>query len=622
MIEEQDRRILAHARAALGEDRPSEALRFVSIHGRTAKPGGPRDADWLDVEIAASAALRRTVRLTALHELKPDAILRNEAASAVVMRALLQRRDDKGAAAIRSVWKGRETQPGLWLALDADALIHDRRRDDAIALLDSHKLEGKADSPRLLRLAVLHADDRAKAFGYLDEAFRIDPGNPDVRSFRAQVFDRLGFPIHARAEYAAACAAQPDNPMQYHALADFSRRQGSHRLAVQTWATAAQQTGLLDFMWTQAWFWDRVALGGVVDWAKRQPTSGGLRGLAAYLSALPSDRFWDERTWQMVPGGSSVLHDRQETLWLRAIQLLRDGREADAAKLVRTSSFKTASWAPAFEAALAWAPHLRGAADAGLDPPAFTAPAEAHPLHRALQAATVSPRPKLPDDLAALLTGREFYAALCLAEGWAGAAVFLHDDAADLQSMPDWLPFGLAQAMRITRGPDAALAFTARVRATSPALQVMVGEMKLERGDRPAARASLEPLAAAATPAGARAATLLALDALGGDGGPAAAAGFVAGNPLLSASVEGRELAGRIELARGDTNTAERILKDIVDQSPVAQAHFARTAFARGDLDEAERLVRKLADAQPDEPRHAAGLRAIAAARAGKPKAP
>ena len=617
VVDLQDRAGLARAREAVAQGRPSEALHLVGLHGRTAKPGGPRETEWLDVEIAASAAMRRTVRLAALHELKPDAILRNEAASAMVMRVLLQRKDEPGAAAIREAWKGRETRPAVWMAVDADALIQARRPDDAAALLGSRRFEGADDCGRLLRLALLSAAEPAKAYGLLDEAFRADPGNPDVRSFRAQVFDRHGQALAARAEYMAACAAQPDNPFHHHALADFNRRAGNHRLAVQTWEGAAQRTGLLDFMWVQAWFWDRVALGGAVEWAAKRPASGRLRPLVDYLTSLPPDRLWDDRSWQLVPAGATVLHDRQETLWLRVLQALRENREADAAALLRTSRFRGATWAPDFEAALAWLPRLRGTADGGDPPPPFRPRrADAHPLHRALQAATAGGTPAPLPELGPLIGGRAIHASLCLAEGWSGAALLLHDEAVDPASLPDWYAYGMAQAMRITRGAGAALEYAARIPAPGAGLRTLVGELHLERGERDAARAALRPVASDPSPAGVRAAFLLTLDALAGGGGPDAAEKHIAGNPGFAASLEGRELGARVHLARGDTNAAERIFRDLVATSAVAQAHFAQAAFARGDLDEAERMTQRLAEAHPDEPRHAANLRAIGAARA------
>lgn len=619
----QDAESLVHARQAMAEGKAPEALDRVVAHQRLGLPAGPRDGEWLDIEIEACAALKHVYRLAAIHEFAPEVFRRHELASIFVRRMLVERRGFEAGEELRGIWRGRETLHAAWLASDADALAGTGRLPDAIAMLKAARIEGREDASRLMRLALFCRDDVNQALAYLDEAFRAAPDNPEVRSFRGQIFERAGFAAAARAEYAAACAARPDNPLLYHQLADFYRRCGNPQLAAEAWRTAAARAPLPDFVWLQAWFWNRVAQPSAIDWTATLPQSGGLRGLADFISRIPPGRFWDNEAFLHMPGSATLSKNRPEVFWLGVLQALKDGRAGDAADMIRTGGSASLDLAPDLAQAVLAVQALR------VPPKDRTAPlrpfrsgrSDPHPLYVALAAATDPGNTAAPDPaLQALIAGREVHAALCLAEGWMEAALTLHDPACDLDALPGWLTYGLAQSLRMTRDSGAALEFV-RARRPTPELTTLVGELQLALDQRPAARETLQPVATNASPPGARAAFLLAIEAFE-RGDPVRAAACVNGNAVLRDTTAGRELLAEIAMRKGDTNGAIAAFRELAAVSPVARERLCEEAFKAGRLEEAGRLAAALAARQPDEPRLLRNQQMIAAARARTPATP
>ncbi len=619
VVENQDRDNLATAQKALSEKRYQDALKFATIH-RQQGVKTPRDEAWLDLQVEVCSQLRLPIRMAGLYDENADAVMRNEAASLLILRVLQERHRDADIKKVRSYWAGKETQVASWLATDADLLARQGKRKEAVALLLSRKLTGTEDCGRLLRLAILSNESTEQSMKYLDEAFKADPRDPDVRLFRAQVLESRGRPTEARVEYMAACAMQPTNPLLLYQLAEFYQRIGNYTLAADAWK-AAVKANPLDFIWLKAWFWSRVTEPVSVDWKAAPCVDGELKPLNDRLAKLPATTMWDDRILAEVPQSGQYVMSRQEVFWLRLIQSLKDGRDRQAALLLRNNPFFEDSWAPNLESALKQILNARlGGEQKFFDDIPTIKGENVHTFFQILRDRAVArtsasgPASRPAPELAALLESRQAITAAFLAAGWLETALYLNDPRADMTSMPDWLPYGLTQAVNMTRGPKMALEFS-RTQRKTPILNLLIGELQLACGDRAAAKETLSPLASAATPAGVRASLLLALDSLD-DKHPETAAGFVENNAMLKASVQGKEILARCTLAQNKKDQARKMYQEIRDVSPAAMDFLAEDAFASGNWAEAEKLTRRLAGMYPDEPRYMNNLKAIASARA------
>lgn len=87
----------------------------------------------------------------------------------------------------------------------------------------------------------------------LADAYALDPRNADVRSFQAQILERIGKILLARVEYIAAQQADPANLLLRDQLAEFYRRCGSIDDALAVWTGDAAKP-VYDYMWVKTWF--------------------------------------------------------------------------------------------------------------------------------------------------------------------------------------------------------------------------------------------------------------------------------------------------------------------------------------------------------------------------------
>jgi len=591
------------------------------LSGEGPKAGAER---WVDLEVEALARLRQVPRLLWLYSRFPERFLRSEEASLLAGRALMQMREEERFSRLRGAWQGQETQKAAWLALDADRALSEGRRGDALELLQSRSFSGPEDCGRLARLALLHAKDLPRAWGYLQKAFAADPKNPDVRSFRGQVLEAAGRVEEARVEYVAAHLADPSDPLLRDQLGEFYRRWGNYDLALRTWAGGLTPPSF-PFLWVKTWFWNRVASPAAVKWDSTAPPEGELRPLLDYLLALPEGRYWDEGAFEKVAGAGWLGQRRQEVFWLRLLQLLRDGKEEEAIHLLDLNPFHDRSWRPEIEGAIAKV--LRYRKTRSFRPfrefPSVSGPIAGrvrHQLFEELDRLTDRRRVGtkgaggVPEALARLILSEEAFAAVFLAGGWTEAALHLHRAKEIPPEFPAWVAYGLTQGVRFNRGVPQALEFAQRQPSTPP-LDLLKGELWLESGDLAEARRQLEPLRRGGSDLGYRAAWLLSLASLGRGEGEAARR-YVLENPRLARGVTGQEVLAKVALWEGRQGEAERIYRAIAEDSAEAKAYLARRAFQAQDWREARRLTLELMDTFPANLQVRANLKAIAQAEA------
>ena len=614
----EERKFVA-AGQAVAAGRGLDALAIVRSRIVSSKPAPAREREWHAIEVDALAQLREVPRLLHWFDREPSLILEDEAASLLVARGALAAGNRPAFDQVRNSWRGHEKQDWLWFALDADTLLAAGKRSAALALLQSRTFPKERDCARLLRLALLNAAQPTRAAEYLDQAFRADPRNPDVRSFRAQVMEMSGRLAEARVEYVAALVATPSNPLLRDQLAEFYRRNGNLDLALRTWADGLAP-GTPNFLWVKFIFWSRVFR--PVDGPVRAGTaSGPLASFVVYLGGLPPGRFWDDALFGAKVESRQAARDREEAYWLRLLQMIREGKEKEALEWMKLRHSRSRSWNPELERALYQIlcfrrkPAILLAGEG--DPSDVPFGRRRHTFFEQLDkvwifACETRVAPSLPPELQQVVSGNTAFAAACMSGGWIEAALTLWpSDSADAPP-PDWVAFGMAQCLRENRGRPAALAFLAK-QPSSPVLQLLEGELLLAEGRTDEGITKLRPLAAQPSDAGYRAAWLLAALAMD-KGSPVAARDFVRGHPALATSVTGREILARAALAEGDEAGALRAYTSLRRESVEARMFLARRAFAAKDWKEARLLTTELLREMPDELILRANLEAIRAA--------
>jgi hypothetical protein len=145
---------------------------------------------------------------------------------------------------LRQRWRGHERQPERWALLDADGLLlagKPREAEQASSPARPFPPIPNRSASRAWRSCRRRAT-RTPPGRSSSAPTSLDPRNPDIRSFRAQLLEAAGRGPEARVEYVAAHVAEPGNPLLRDQLAEFYARQGSFDLALRTWRDAADAT--------------------------------------------------------------------------------------------------------------------------------------------------------------------------------------------------------------------------------------------------------------------------------------------------------------------------------------------------------------------------------------------
>ena len=462
----QEQMALARAESLIKEGKAAEALALAERFAKT-----DSSQAWPGIELAALTALQDLPRLALIFGRTSERILADEAASALLAHAFLHARKPTEFARVRDAWRGRERRLDAWLALDSDTLLLAGKPREAEKLLRSRTLPGAEDATRLLRLALVAAGhDMPGAWKLLCQAAALEPRNPDIRSFRAQILEATGRIELARIEYVAALVAAPRNPLLRDQLADFYARNHNHDLALDTWAEALAKP-TMDFIWLKAHFWSRVLRS--VDLSPfGQPPAGELEPLVRQVAALKPGQFFNAAAFDQLPRARSYATQRQEVFWLRLLEALQTHRETEALELLKFEPAHLRSWDPDLAAALYRILYYRQ--KQSLNPPEFAFTSSVpetnrHSLFVLLEEAARQERaapghpPALTPEVVALLRGPDAFSAAVLAAGWREAALQLRSQPQLSAGEPGWLNYGFAQALRLNRSPQAALTFLARI---------------------------------------------------------------------------------------------------------------------------------------------------------------
>lgn len=585
----------ARAKELLSQGKIEPATEIISRYKHYVTRSNSQEIDWLPLAVDALLQSGDTAHLAHLYEIYPRVIANDESKALVVAGGLIANRRLEQYEKLRKEWRTKRHNEAAWFVLDADALIVQRKKQEAIVLLESRTFPGPEDSLRLIRLAVYHAPDHlGMSWQFLEQALAKDPDNLNIRRYRAQILEIAQRPALAEHEYTLAILKSPRQPHLYDQLAQFFIRRGQLRLALDTWKKAVALPGS-EIARLSVLFWSRVGLPTPVDWQSLPSIQGHLVPLINYLIALPKDRMWDDDAFERVPDHQAYLRTQQETFWLRVIQALLSKKEEAALDLLTHSLFSTQSWSPDLLKALQQIllfrreGKLRTLETPTLDKEA--AMVYQHSFFKQLNQATLSTEP-LSQDLTILLSGPYAFPAAFLAAGWFQAAMAFGRPSVLDPRLPEWVAYAYTQAIRWIEGPLPALHF-ANLQGSTPALSLLKAELMLATGSLDAGLLQLEPLRRQATNIGVRA-TYLATLVLMKEERYDEAKATLDDNPLIGQTLVGKELLARIALAQGDRQHADQIYQEIADQSIEARKYLLNKAMMEGNLSLARQLVERL----------------------------
>lgn len=591
----------------LALNEPEKALLLIQQHKAEMEALTPEGIQWLELFVKASFEMKDTAQLTVLFEFFPEIFKDQEAASLFVADSYIINNQPKDYLKIRSLWTDRETKVAAWMVLDADRLLLEGRRKEALQLLQSRTFSHKADVGRLIRLAlILTNEDPKKAWAYLGEAYAKDPQNPDVRSYRAKLLESVGKSTLAHREYQAASRLDPQNLFLKDQLAEFYVRQGQYPQALAIWQENLTAPSL-DTIWIKTLFWSKIAKPITFDWKENPMPQGNLDPLIQYLVRLNPDEFWNQNAFNRVANRQYFLKNRQETFWLQLASFLLNQQENEANQMLKYNPFTATSWNPELEVALKRVLAYRNTGSLKLNPSDFPPKELSYKKPKETESSLFQDLEELaqeeenqavPEGMRNLLLSKEIFSALFIAAGWNEIGLKLHTLAVIPNDFPDSVVLGLAKAIQENRSSLEAMEFAA-VQEPSPELTLYVAELQIAGGDSEEALQKLIKLAQVESEVGYRSAWLSSLIFME-KGNYEQARIAIYSHPHLAYDQLGQETLARIAHQDGDTDLAVRLYAAIEKDSPEARSYLARKAFNDKDWKRARELTEQLIKDYPD----------------------
>lgn len=603
---------LAKAQALLNAGEPYEALEIVAPY--LSDDEDILDEEWVNLAITAYETIGDPFNLSGLYQQYPDAVLKHETACVTLAGFNLHVGNLDSFRVFREPWVGRETLVARWVLLDAQRFLYDNDVEAAERLLTAHRFSGRDEADRLIRLAWVQArSDVMKAWKTLEEAHEVAPDYPQVHSQRGYLADKTGSSGVAQTEFMAALQMEPRNPVLRDQLGEFYRRHEQYKLALQTWSGGLVRPSA-DILWLKTLFWSRVVFPAQVDWKTLEVPAGRNSRLVSYVMQLPEGVFWDENTFREVKEGGKYLHSRQETFWLRLLQLLKEGQEKPALELLTQSPFRGKTWHPELETELQRVLNYRATGHLAYQvtpsqkgeqthdyEPAFAPMATRHQFFNRLNEAASQQAQDLPADLQALLKSPEVFAAVFMSAGWVEAALQLHNTAVISETMPTWLSYGITECLRENRSLEAALAF-AKAQPRNPSLSLLIGQLLVMSGSPDAGLEVLQGLVTSSDSDVAFHASLQVVNLHIAAGQYDKAQGMLDNYKPLYDSVLGKEIMARIAYLKGNIDLADRLYGALEKQSTEALSYLARRAFEQGEWKRAQELTEELLMTYPSNP--------------------
>lgn len=614
----QEKEDLAKTKKFLSEEKVLDALEIIHNYESKVSLSTPEGRQWLNLFIDAAIQSRNFEQLVLLYEIFPQAFNNNESTSILVANGYILLKQPQKYLEIRNAWKDHATMEETWVVMDADELILEGKKEQAIGLLQSHKYEGRKDAERLIHLALYElSENPALAWDYLNQALKLNPKNTYVLSYKGKMLEAIGQDALAQYEYQAAIQMEPENILLRDQLAEFYLRHNQPRLALTLWLDTFAKPSL-DLIWLKALFWSKVVMPVDFEWSKAYPPIGQNKDLINYLISLPKGVFWEKETFDDLPKASYYLTNIPLTFWLRLLQALKDKNEQEAFRLLRFNKFVQSSMDPQLEKAVKQVLSYRLSGSFLENTISQPTPDQAN-----INSVTAISEQKtqsffdilnvyvnqeqedktnfaLPYDFETILKSPEIYSILLLQAKWWEAALELHQMDVLPDAFPNWIAMDLTQAYRLNRSSKEALAFAVKQKKT-PDLSVLIGELYIAENNLEEALKVLLPYTKEQSPIGVRASYLASLVYIN-EKEYSKATDLIKGQPDLANDTLGQEMFARIALLQGDKELAAKLYTQIETVSPEAKSYLARRAFENKEWARAEELTEQLLLIYPNSP--------------------
>lgn len=594
----------------VNEGNPNQALTIIQNYQDQFSDIPGKD-QWLSLFIKAIAKDPELAKnLARLYQKYPNYFLKIDEDSALqAASGLIGIKDFEGFETLKNGWKNKTENPAIWNLLTIDRIQASGDKALAQRMLEKETYTGNAEVLRLMRLSFLNENtDLKKSWEYLTQAVSVDPKNPDLRSLRASILERIGKVSLAQEEYQAALQLNPSEPKLWDQQAQFYIRQGQWALALLTWEKALKLSKS-EKIWVNLLFWSKVVRPIKFDLNPSNLRESKLKSFINYLYNLPEDQFWDTEAYQKVEFGAQLLGTEQETFWLRLLQALKENKTKDAFDLIAFNPFRSSSFRPDLEFATASLIQYQNEGNFNLPDvvrgdfmqsiiPSLLTNVQSHQLLKLLSPS--KDEKNLDAKTEALLKSPIAFSALYAAGGWYGASLKLNFPEVVPDEMPSWVPFTLTQALRVIKGNNAALQYALK-QPSSDEINFLKGEIYSSLNQDNEAEKLLVPLAKNLTPIGIKSAWDL-VDLYIKQNKPDEAQAIINMNSSLKESVLGKELSARIAVIQGNNDKALELFSSIVSESYEAKAYLANYYMKNDEWTKAEALILDLLKQYPNSP--------------------
>lgn len=570
---------LSLANQKLREWQPFYALNLVKKHLQEIYNETPYGSEWLDISLQAGAKLRDAQFLTGLFDFEKSLFLKNEEAAIVVAEQLVDQERKADFFYLKNHWQSNSDFAEKWTILDADCCAREGQSSKAITLLSSRKFKHPYEVDRLLRLAFLNLNEHPQiAWGYLSEACKLEPENPDLRLYRAHFLNAIGKEHLALEELQNSISNHSNNPLLKEELIEQHIRNKNFLTAAELLNKTLCKNSS-ECIWQKALFLNKVAMPIKID--QNHLIDRKMNPEIAFMLRLKDGAYFDDSQ-------EKEYYSKAELSWMQLIHFLKQGKEEKAYRYALQES-----------ALDIYHSELRNAIIRTLayrNP--FITSEDVAPIKSSIPFFHQLENPPYTNDLRNLLASDEALSALFLAAGWNEAALQLRGriDRA-YYDLPDWYTIGITKALAQNRTIKQAIEF-GKQQKPNRELAFLLGDMYLKTGNPFPAIAIFKKLASSRDEFGEKAAYLLANEYL--EQGKL----HLAKKTLITSNVwqtpEGRLILGRLALRLGDKEGADVIFASLANTFPEAKSYLASKAFYEKNYQLAYALTKDLFKQNPE----------------------
>lgn len=603
---EQREADLKAAEKYLHDADPERSLPIIHSYKEEMEKNSPEGKKWMNLFVEASNQLNDIDQLLLIFDYNPLAFSDHEPASITLANTFIKAQEEKEFTKIRELWRNRETNLPAWTLLDSDALALQGNSQQAYAILKNQVWTKPYEDERVMRIAMLKMQDNPReSLDIIDSSFSKDPKNPEIRLFRAKIYETMGQNSEAELDYLAAAKSDPKDVYLQDQLAEFYRRQKNFNKALNVWQkTLTYSTN--DQIWMKNIFWSQIATPAKQDWKKMQLPEEKSRPFLVYALSLKPGEYWNQTDFEKIPHSMDALVDYQATYWLRLLQALKKHDEKTADAFLRNNAFHANSWAPLLEMTLRRIINYRQKGSLLIEGDTQSAEALLEILakkdsvpqlyweldHLAQKEADQGSSFEMPSEMKNLLKSDDVFAVALLSEGWIEAGLQMSPAQKLPENFPDWVAALYIQALKQNRGDQVALKY-ASMQNQTPIVILLSAEMEMSAGKTDELLEQLDQLQSQPGAIGRQAAWLTSLLDIK-KGRYSNAKKIITEHPDLLSSLQGQEALGRIAVLQGKSEEAAEIYHKILQKSNEAKSYLARLAYQQKNWPQARAITEEL----------------------------